>query len=119
MSPDFEWPRFTHFAFFEHTGEFREAWAARGYAACSVADRRTMLPPSPGCMHVLGRVQDFLALYPHPIGISTSHVDCWPAASSNASNWQHNLGPILLAAELTLFMLFITAHGSNGIVSVV
>jgi hypothetical protein len=34
---DFQWPQFTLFALYEHSGEFREAWTRKGGSACSVS----------------------------------------------------------------------------------
>eukprot|EP00966_Prymnesium_polylepis_P107006 2478084-Prymnesium_polylepis.1 len=48
--PGFEWPVFEHFAFYEHSGAFRDAWSG---PACSVADRCTDTPPREGDYHFI------------------------------------------------------------------
>ena len=74
---DFVWPRFAFCAFYEHSGEEREAHAeVLGEATCSVADRRTILPPSRNAWHFICNVRDFLSVYPYPVRHQTNHVTC-------------------------------------------
>ena len=83
---DFVWPKFAFICFYEHSGEEREAYhrALDGAPTCSVADRRSILPPSPGTLHVIGTVQAFLEAYPHSIPLQSNHVTCgW----SNWASW--------------------------------
>ena len=114
VSGGFTWPTFTHFAFMEHSGVFVASWAARGKLACSVAERRCAAPPPPGCMHVIGRVQDFVAVYPHPLGLVTSHVTCTSGAWAASSQWETNVrnGSILRSAEELLWCMSLGAKAA-------
>jgi hypothetical protein len=85
--PGYIFPRFSHFALYESSGAFREAFAARGYAACSVADRPTSRAPSPHCVHYIGSVQQFVRQYPHPLGLVVTHVTCTATTRANQQNW--------------------------------
>ena len=84
--PDgFVWPTFAFCAFYEHSGEKREANAhVLGAPTCSVADRRTILPPSGQAWHFIGSVQSFVATYPHPIRRQSNHVTC---GGGNWASW--------------------------------
>ena len=73
----FEWPRFAFCAFYEHSGEEREAYAdILGEPVCSVANRRTILPPSANAWHFICDVREFLDAYPYPIRHQSNHVTC-------------------------------------------
>ena len=63
-------------AFHEHTGAFRDHWAARGVRAASVADRPTLHPPAPSSRHFISGVIQWHRAYPHPIPIATANPDC-------------------------------------------
>ena len=109
--PGFVWPIFTHFAFYEHTGEFREAWAPPGSdnRACSVADRPSDLPPSERCWSFVGSVWDFVHAYPHTIRTQTSHVNCGDANWASWRMWPEKIldGRMLRSAEELLWILCI------------
>ena len=107
VDSDFVWPVCTHFALMNHTAAWTLAWNAKGYAACSVSDRRCTAPPPPGCMHVIGRVQEFVAVYPHPLEFVASHVTCTKGAWAANAHWADNVrdGSILAAAEELLWSL--------------
>ena len=84
----FVWPDFTFIAFCEHSGEEREANANVGHGGvttCSVADRRSILPPSRTAWHFIGTVHDFVHAYPHPIRRSANHMTCGLA---NWASWK-------------------------------
>ena len=84
----FVWPDFTFIAFCEHSGEEREANANVGHGGvttCSVADRRSILPPSSTAWHFIGTVHDFVHAYPHPIRRSANHMTCGLA---NWASWK-------------------------------
>lgn len=87
----FVWPQLERFAFYEDSGNLREAWAARGYKACSVADRPTQRAPSPGSYAFIGQVWDFVQVFPYPIDMHTSHVECGPASWSAWQTWPRKL----------------------------
>jgi len=94
-------PRFDRIALYEHSGAFREAWAARGLRAASVCRRPSMTPPSPGCHHYKMEVASFLQLYPHPIPFITSHVDCGSANWASHLTWPDKIasGELLASSE--------------------
>ena len=46
----FDMDNITHWAFYEHSGQIREAWRRLGYVSASVADRPTLMPPSAGLL---------------------------------------------------------------------
>ena len=74
---DFAWPYFEFIALCEHSGEEREAYAAvLGAPTASVADRRSILPPSTQAWHFIGDVKDFLAVYPHSILRQSNRATC-------------------------------------------
>ena len=65
---DFVWPALAFIAFYEHSGEEREANASElNMPTCSVADRRTVRAPSELAWHFIGSVRNFVFAYPHPI----------------------------------------------------
>ena len=111
LPADFKWPKWTHVAFHEHSGEMREAWARAGTGACSVADRRTMLEPSAGCAHFIGSVEGFVDAYPHPIQFQSSHVPCGASNWASWETWPTKVldGSMLRAAEQLLWILSIGA----------
>ena len=78
-----DWPRFHVVVLGCHTGVDREMHAERGMHACSVARRRSILAPSETCMHIIGAIEDFLAVYPHTPDLVDAHPTC--AASNRAS----------------------------------
>lgn len=99
---NFKWPAFAFIALYEHSGEEREANArATGEPACSVADRRSIQPPSEGCWHFIGTVQDFVEAYPHPIRRQSNHVTCGSANWGSWKTWKAKLrdGSMRQAAE--------------------
>merc|ERR1711938_78368 len=85
----------------------RESWASMGLRACSVADRRTVLPPSPGCMHVIGTVEDFVKVYPHPLPVVDSHPTCGFANCASSTSWSEKIinGSMLTSALQMAWML--------------
>lgn len=91
LDASFEWPHITRFAFYEDKGCLRESWRARGYISCSVADRPTQIEPSDGCYHFIAQVYDFVAVFPYPIDVQTSHVECGPASWSSWKSWAQKL----------------------------
>ena len=108
--PDgFEWPKLEFFAFYEHSGAFREAWPS---LACSVANRPTDVAPSNGKYHFCMDVHLFLSVYPYPIGTCTTGVTCTYSTWANHSNWREHVksGKIKEKAEEFLFMLYIGAR---------
>ena len=90
----FHWPRFQFCAFYEHSGEEREAYARElgGAPTCSVADRRSILPPSDNAWHFIGTVQAFVESYPHSVHLQSNHVTC---GSANWASWETWPGKIL------------------------
>ena len=94
-------PQFDRVALYEHSGAFRESWAALGLRAASVCRRPTMVPPSPGCHHYKMEVGDFLAAYPHSIPFQTSHVDCGSANWASHLTWPDKVasGAVLASAD--------------------
>ena len=88
VGPAYRFPVFSHFAFYEESGAFREAFASLGYAACSVSERPTTRPPSAHCVHYVGSVQQFVQQYPYPLGLVVTHVTCTALTSANRPNWQ-------------------------------
>ena len=83
----YSFPAFSHFAFYEESGAFREAFAALGYAACSVSERPTTRAPSAHCVHYIGTVQQFVEQYPHPLGLVVTHVTCTALTGANRAQW--------------------------------
>ena len=114
LPPGFEWPRWTHIAFHEHSGEMREAWAQAGIPACSVADRRSVLRPSAGCAHFIGGVREFVDMYPHPIQFQSSHVTCGASNWASWETWRAKVldGSMLRAAEELLWVLSLGAQAA-------
>ena len=106
--PDgFVWPKFGFIAFYEHSGEEREAYAAAlNEPTCSVADRRTILPPSENCWAFIGTVQEFVASYPHPIRRQSNHVTCGWANWASWRTWPQKIldGSMRKAAEEFLWI---------------
>ena len=99
-------PRFDRVALYEHSGAFRESWAALGLRAASVCRRPTMVAPSPGCHHYKMDVGDFLAAYPYDIPFQTSHVDCGSANWASHATWPDKVasGAVLASAEELLLV---------------
>ena len=112
LPSDFEWPNISHFAFYEHVGNMRESWRALGYVSASVADRPTLIPPSPGCYHFVGQVYDFIRALPYPIFFQSSHVECGPASWSSHKTWPTKIldGRMLEAAEELLYIACVGKH---------
>ena len=96
---EFVWPRFDTFHLYESGGSLREASADLGYLAVSVADRPTTREVSPRCMHVEGRVQDFVDVYPFPMPLVTTHVTCGNANRANSVNWRARVADGRMLAE--------------------
>ena len=71
FSPGHVYPYAEHFAFFEHSGAFREAWPP---PAISVAHRPTDRPPGPDRYHYDMDVFEFISEYPYPIGSYCLHL---------------------------------------------
>ena len=63
-------------AMHEHTGAFRDAWAARGVRAASISNRPSMRPPRQGTLHFIAEVQEWHAAYPWAIPLATANPDC-------------------------------------------
>ena len=65
-------------------------------------------------MHYIGSVQDFVAAYPHPLGLVTAHVTCAPAAWAAHRHWGDNVlnGSILETAETLLWALCLGARAA-------
>ena len=106
VPPGHVWDRYDVVCLHEHSGSFRESWASRSLRgrpvrACSVAERRTSTPPSPGNAHVIGDVLAFLSVYPHPIPLVTGHVTCGDANFASWTTWADKIasGAMLARAE--------------------
>ena len=69
VEDSYQWPEVAHFAFYDHTGSFPQAWSEHGYPGISVADRHASVEPPYDWLHVVGTVQDFISVYPYPIGV--------------------------------------------------
>ena len=65
---------FDAIAMHEHTGAFRDAWATKGVAAASIADRPSMHPPQLGSLHFIADVREWHAAYPWSIPLSLIHI---------------------------------------------
>ena len=105
--PGFRWPEFAFIAFYEHSGEEREANArALDAPTCSVADRRSILPPSEKCWAFVGTVQAFVAMYPHPIPRQSNHMTCGWANWAGWRTWPLKIldGSMRHAAEELLWI---------------
>jgi hypothetical protein len=78
-------PKALAHAWHEHSGSFREAWAAAApqHHFISVADRPSCAPLSANALHVIAEVKAFFQWYPHPIPFLTSHWDCAPLTRAN------------------------------------
>ena len=103
----FEWPVFEFIALYEHSGEEREANAEiLGAPTCSVADRRSVRPPSERAWHVLAKVRDFLMAYPHPIRRQSNHITCGHANWGSWDTWPAKIlnGSMQGAAEEMLYI---------------
>ena len=103
----FKWPDFAFICFYEHSGEKREENARVLRApTCSVADRRSIRPPSDDSWHFIGKVQDFIAVYPHPIRRQSNHVTCGAANWASWRTWPAKIldGSMRRAAEEFLFI---------------
>ena len=104
---DFTWPYFEFIALCEHSGEEREAYAAvLGAPTASVADRRSILPPSTQAWHFIGDVKDFLAVYPHSIPRQSNHATCGHANWACWRTWPEKIkdGSMLQSAEDLLYL---------------
>jgi hypothetical protein len=109
LPPDFEMPNITHFAFYEHSGQMREAWRRRGYTSASVADRPTQIPPSEDSYHFIGQVFDFVqmtAQYGLRIYAQTNHVECTDSTWACWKLWPEKIldGRMMQAAEEQLWI---------------
>ena len=116
LDKDFVMADITHFAFYEHSGELREAWRRRGYVSASVADRPSLKPPSEGCFHFIGQVYDFvqvIAARGLVIYAQTSHVECGPSAWASWKVWPEKIkdGRMLQSGEE---LLWITCIGQRA-----
>ena len=103
----YEWPVFAFCAFYEHSGEEREAEAeVLQRPTCSVANRRTILQPSALCTHYRGTVQQFVQMYPHAIERQCNHVECRAANWASWRTWPQKIldGTMLAAAEEFLWV---------------
>ena len=112
---DFVWPAFAFVAFYEHSGEEREANASElNMPTCSVADRRTVRAPSESAWHFIGSVRDFVFSYPHPIPRQSNHVNCGHANWGSWQTWPAKIldGTMLAAAEE---MLWINCIGDRSL----
>ena len=70
----YTWPHFDCVILASHTCVMRHIWGSMGLRAVSVAERRTILEPLPGCMHVMGDIFEFMSVYPHEPSIVDSHL---------------------------------------------
>ena len=107
VSEDFIWPRFAFIAFYEHSGEEREANAqVLRLPTCSVADRRTILEPSGEAWHFIGTVQEFVGTYPHSIPRQSNHVTCGAANWASWRTWPEKIldGSMRRAADEFLWI---------------
>ena len=103
----FDWPTFAFIAFYEHSGEEREANAlVLGDATASVADRRTIIEPSADCWHFIGTVRQFLELYPYSIPRQCNHITCGDANWACWRTWPAKIldGTMRAAAEELLYI---------------
>ena len=112
---DFEWPRVDHFAFYDHTGNFPRAWSEIGWPGISVADRRSSQQPPNDWIHIVGRVQDFLQVYPYPIGIQTNNVTCAFSNLASATTWREKIcsGDLLQSAREFVWINHIGARSAG------
>ena len=83
----YTWPYFDCVILASHTCVMRHIWGSMGLRAVSVAERRTILEPLPGCMHVIGDIFKFLATYPHEPSIVDSHLTCGFANNASHASW--------------------------------
>ena len=107
MPPGFVWPDFGFIAFYEHSGEEREANArVLDEPTASVADRRSILPPSAKAWHFIGTVHDFVHAYPLPIRRHATHVVCGTANWASWRTWPSKIldGSMLRSAEELLWV---------------
>ena len=101
LDASFEWPHFDAAILASHTCMMRETGAQRGLRVCSVAERRTVLEPSPGCLHVIGDVIEFMRRYPHPPPkVVDAHLTCKFANNASQQTWPDKIkdGSMLEAA---------------------
>ena len=82
---EFAPPKALAHAWHEHTGSFREAWAAATPQSIfiSVADRPSCRPIAPNALHFIAEIKPFFGWYPHAIPFLTSHWDCAPLTLAN------------------------------------
>ena len=96
---------FSAVALHEHTGAFRNEWAAAGFSAASVANRPSTTPPAKDSIHFIGDVEDWWRAYPWSIPMATGNPDCHTAtiaaANSAVARWRgHMLSRKLEAAVI-------------------
>ena len=109
------WPEAGHFAFYDHSGHFPQAWSERGKPGISVADRRASKQPPHDWLHVIGTVQDFVRVYPYPIGLQTNSVTCSNTNIASKATWPTKLrdGSLLRSAEEFVWINHIGAHSAG------
>ena len=91
VEDSYQWPEVAHFAFYDHTGSFPQAWSEHGYPGISVADRHASVEPPYDWLHVVGTVQDFISVYPYPIGVQTNNVTCSFTNLASAATWKNKV----------------------------
>ena len=114
--PDtYEWPRVHHFALYDHSGHFPQAWSELGKAGISVADRRASKQPPDDWLHVIGDVQDFVNVYPYPIGLQTNSVTCAYMNLASRTTWREKIkdGSMLRSAEEFVWINHIGARSAG------
>ena len=87
---DFEWPKFEFVVIMSHTCVMRHTWSVAGLIGCSVASRRTILEPAPGCFHFMCDVHEFLATYPYVDEVEQwdAHPTCGKANNASRVSWR-------------------------------
>ena len=100
LPADFAWQIFDVVILASHTCFYRQCCAVRGLRAATVADRRTVLEPPPGCMHFIGDEATFRRLYPYEPGWADLHPTCGYANMASHSTWEEKVasGELLAAA---------------------
>ena len=98
---------FAAVALHEHTGAFRDAWAAAGVRAASIADRPSTSPPAEGSFHFIADVREWRAGYQWSIPLATANPDCHCAAlgveHASKSRFQLHTSSGALAAAVEHF----------------
>ena len=100
LPSDHEWPEFDIIILASHTCMTSQVCSMMGLRACSVADRRVVLQPPEGCMHVIAAESEFRACYPHTPIVVDMHLTCSYANFASMETWPDKVrdGSFLQAA---------------------